>query len=191
MKKVTMLFTIVTIASWFTIVAEEAQQKTHFYVEAQRLFVHGGTQLQMTASHDFTPKLGLFAYGELHRNWGQIYAGPTLSLTPWLKLGGGIGLEDVDHSTPVRFGSFLWAGNEKDSLFAVGNFGHSGYWWRAETNHKFSDWFGGGLFAQRDAGIGPRLQLTFPKKPVVFWVAPTYFWETGKPRVVAAVRLQF
>lgn len=163
------------------------------YVEFQRLSMPAGTQLQLNIAHEFNETFGVFAYGQVHRNWGQTYAGPTFSPTSWLKLGSGVGLEDIGHSTPIRFGGFLWAGNEteKDSLFAVGDFGHSGYWWKVETNHKFSDWFGTGLFAQRDAGIGPRLQFTLPKKPIMFWIAPAYFWETGKPRVVCGLRLSF
>lgn len=204
MKKMTgMLFAVAIVLLQYSTTAEETEPTkselrltlpntaTHFYVEAQRLFVPGGTQLQLNISHDFNPTFGFFTYGELHRNWGQIYGGPTFSPASWLKVGTGIGIEETDNPTPIRFGSFLWVGNEKDSLFAVGNFGHSGYWWRAETNHRFSDWLGAGLFAQRDAGIGPRLQVTIPKKPIMFWIAPTYFWETGKPRVVGAIRLQF
>jgi len=164
---------------------------TYGYVEFQRLTVPGGTQLQMSVSHDFNETLGFFAYGEVHRNWGQIYAGPTFSPASWLKVGTGIGLEDIDVSTPLRYGGFLWAGNEKDSLLAVANFGQSGYWWRVDTNHRFSAWFGAGLLAQRDAGIGPRLQLTLPKKPITLWIAPTYFWDTGKPRFVCGLRFQF
>lgn len=198
-----LLLMIATLVLCFSARAEEAEPTkdtlsltsprtpTHFYVEVQRLFVPGGTQLQLSVSHDLSETFGLFTYGELHRSWGQIYAGPTFSPSSWLKIGTGIGLEDIDVSSPLRYGGFLWTGNEKDSLLAVGDFGQSGYWWRVDTNHKLSEWFGMGLLAQRDAGIGPRLQLTIHNKPIMFWIAPTYFWETGKPRVVCGLRLSF
>lgn len=163
----------------------------HGYLEFQRLTVPNGTQLQLNVFRDFNETLGLFAYGQVHRNWGQMYAGPTLSPASWLKVGTGIGLEDIDVSTPLRYGGFLWAGNEKDSFLAVADFGQSGYWWRVDTNHRLSDWFGVGLLAQRDAGFGPRLQLSIPRSSVMFWAAPTYFWETGKPRFVCGLRFQF
>lgn len=113
MKNMQALLMIATGALWFQVTAAEAEQATHFYIETQRLFVPGGTQLQLNITHDINPTFGLFTYGELHHNWEQIYGGPIFSPAPWLKIGTGLGLEVTDNPTPLRFGSFLWTGNAK------------------------------------------------------------------------------
>lgn len=163
---------------------------TRFHLETQRLFVPGGTQLQLGVQHSLNDTFGLFAYGEVHRRWWQIYAGPTFAPVSWLKIGAGIGVEQTDRN-PLRSGNFLWLGAGKNSWLTIGNISASGHWWHSEVNHQFNDWFGAGLFAQSDAGLGPRFQITIPKKPITVWFSPTYWWENGRPRFIAGLRLQF
>lgn len=163
---------------------------TSFYVEAQKLSVPGGTQLQFNLLRNLDETFGLFAFGQIFLHQGQIYGGPTYSPVPWLKIGTGLGFQETARLT-LRSGSFLRFGNDNNYWLTIGEISDNNYWWHSETNHKISDWFGLGLLAQSDAGIGPRLQLTIPNKPISFWLSPTYFWETGKPRFVCGLRYQF
>ena len=187
MKKLTMLIAVTVVAWSQTVVGQTnelsknqlglaSDSPTRLTVESQWVSVHDGLQLMLNVEHNLNDTFGLFAYGEAHEHWGQFYAGPTFTPADWIKFGLGVGLEEADKN-PLRSGNWLWLGKNKDSLLAVGNYSANGHWWHVHSNHQFNGWLGVGLFARSNAGAGPRLQITVPKKPISFWLSPTYNWD--------------
>ena len=137
-------------------------------------------------SGNITPKLGLFAWFQVDKAYGESYGGMSFSPTPWLQFGVGGGIEQADN--PARLGSFLWIGGKRQTVLAIYEHGGSGLWYKAEYNFALNDKVGVGLITERSKGTGPRLEMKIPRSPIIVWAAPLV--NDGKIIGLIGVRLR-
>lgn len=141
------------------------------------------------ASHKFNKELGTFLFLLVSKKWAQAYIGPTYSPSSWLQVGAGLGLEQADN--PTRFGGFVYMSRGCYSLLAIYEDGGGGHWYKSELNIKATGWLGAGAIVQHMLGVGPRIELSIPRTPVMIWAAPLYDWSTGRFNGTLAVRMSF
>lgn len=126
-------------------------------------------------------KWGLYIYNLISPKWGEIIAGPafhieTKNAKNVFETSCGLGVESA--YIPIRgLGLFKLTHfkneeqNQKGSLilFAVGEYGGSGYYYSTYLNYNISKWFGVGYLGQFDGVWGPRVEFNFPHGKI--WTA--------------------
>ncbi len=159
---------VLTLALFLVPVMASAQT----WVEIRTYTAEGATTPRLDAwlSGSIADKLGSFGWLQADQTYAEAYAGLTFSPKNWLQFGAGAGIEQAPR--PARFGSFLWAGNQRQSGLAIFEQGGSGPWWKAEYNYQLYAQLGVGLITERFKGSGIRLQVSLPKTPLTLWGAP-------------------
>ena len=137
-----------------------------------------------------SPRFGLFLQSAHGNLWGETVFGPTLSLTPELEVGAGIG---IDHYAPrlmrLRLNSY-WDHQRTDSfIYTQIDFGKTGNWAWMDGARMFGAIGIGGLLQMPGGGVGPKVELRVGK--VGFWVAPVYEWEEKTTRMLVGSRFMF
>lgn len=101
---------------------------------------------------------GLFAFGMAMPGWGEVYGGVTYAPVDWLAVEVGVGLETTPEA-PWRVGGDIWVGSGRWSLFALGEVGGSGPWYKLVGGYAATDWLTLGAMSQAYLGHGPRLEV--------------------------------
>ena len=135
-------------------------------------------QLDAYISRKSNEHVGAFGWFVTNQYWSEAYAGVQLYPKKWMTVDVGAGLET--DKNPWRLGGVVWIGNDKQSLLTILEMGGSGFWWRSTYNRAAGKRFGLGAMGQAQRGVGPRVQFTIPKTPIVLWTAPFFNWN-GKP----------
>lgn len=180
MKKVILLVVTLALVPSFVSAQTWVEQRTDVTADTTTPRLDGWISGKVTGS------VGTFAWFQIDQNYGQGYAG--LSLTPksWLQFGVGAGVEQT--TRPLRFGSFVWAGNQHVSLLFIGEGLGSGWWYKSEFNWTATKDLGIGLMTERFKGTGPRVQYAVPGTPLTIWSA--YLFNEGGNRALMGIRVK-
>ncbi|OGY88013.1 MAG: hypothetical protein A2233_04875 [Candidatus Kerfeldbacteria bacterium RIFOXYA2_FULL_38_24] len=100
--------------------------------------------------------------------WAEAYGGATLAPTENLELGIGVGFEQA--ATPLRGAASLFAAKGRLSVFAVGEYGGSGGWYRAQAMGQVAPGLKLGLASRAGKGSGGRMEVV--NGSFTIWVEP-------------------
>lgn len=169
MKSIAIFVTVVLV-----IIAVPAAGQTTGFIEEQSVFAGGESShaLHATLNHQLTTAVlpttfGVWAWAQASTGYGQLYAGPYVDLGAHLQFGIAAGWETS--SNEVRKAAYVWAGKDKWSVYAIGETGGSGPWYRAIGGYQATQNLKVSVMTQRGLGVGPRVDLSI--KPFAVWGA--------------------
>ena len=144
----------------------------------------------LSMGQKLSPRFGLFLQSAHGNLWGETVFGPTLSLTPGLEVGAGIG---VEHYTPrllrLRLNSYYDHERTGSFIYTQIDFGKTGNWVWADGTRMFGHVGIGGLLQMSGGGVGPKFEVRVGK--IAFWVAQVYEWKEKEVRVLVGTRFMF
>ena len=139
-------------------------------------------------------KFHLTIYALVNKNFSEALVGVAYSPKKWVKIGLSSGIENNSVSAAgYRFGSSLWLGKNKNSLFSIfekGD-GKDNYFYKTTYKYTFSDKLHLGLVAWRYHGIGPLATYNIKKIDSSLWVTPLYDFEFEVARIVLGTTIKF
>ena len=141
--------------------------------------------VQLSGSKFYTQHIGAWFWSSVNGTWGEGYVGPIVAITNELQIGIAAGFETtVVKPWRVGYIAGYYSGDHFAEVF--GEFGEAHYWIRSDSNYQMNDWFGIGVHAETDFGVGPRVRLRLPASvnpiPIELWGAPAFDW-TGNGAV--------
>ena len=153
--------------------------QTLFTKEEGRAVTHSNQYLQGFAYLD--DKTGVWGFAYRESRYVSATFGVYYDFVDWFELGAAAGLErlrgDDDRArTFGRWAGSLWLGTAETSLTLYYENGASKeYWYQLDAMWRPRRHFGAGVFAQRYAGVGPRVLVRPPKIPLEVWIAPAMY----------------
>lgn len=184
--------TIITLLVFFTSAIAQEQQIT-FQPEVEGTIHRGKSITSLNNLVSFTPaesRWGGSAWMQYSKDYAQFYAGPTFSPTPWIQAGLGVGMEKFESVHAIRWGSFLWIGNNRCSTIAIYEDSHnSGYWYKSMIMANIGKGLVFGGMIQRYAGFGPRVEFNIPKTPLVLWASFLHDWKTNHENIMVGGKI--
>ncbi len=134
-------------------------------------------------------KVDAFIWAQSGPGFHQLYAGPSVSVKPWLSVSVGAGVQRVGDKVNPRVGGSVWVGKDRVSNLLLWEAAGSGPWYKNQTSVRFSKGVTGSLVVQRFAGIGPEIQVMIPKTS--FSVRTSALRQGGVTTTSIAVRFSF
>lgn len=178
-----LFITVVVAFLFFSIsISAIAEEQILFQPETQGTVFRGKSisQIKGLITYSNGSPWGASGWFQYDKDYAQFYAGPTFSPAPWIQAGVGIGMERYESKEALRWGSFLWLGNDRYSAIAIyEDSHHSGYWYNAEAMVGVNSWAKIGIKVERYTGVGPKMEIKIPKTPVRLWTSFLHDWETG------------
>lgn len=140
------------------------------YTDLQ-FYSQGGPRLESYAVDN-----GIFKLFIVSKDYAEGYIGVSQALVPWLEVELGVGIETSENLW--RMGSAVWLGAGKISNFTILETGASGFWYRNHTKFQVAKMVGLGMFAQKNDGLGPRVDVIIPKTKLALWGAYLFHPQT-------------
>lgn len=168
-------------------------QKSSFFLEQQNVYNHSTEKvtpnLFIWASTDISKHWGLFSFGMANNGWGELYAGPryfTGIKNGIIEFGYGIGFESSKNKGP-RNALYVFGETKKNNQLVKSKnqfmiyteHGPNGPWAFAYYTYGLTKRISVGVHSQRFSATGPRVQLDFAKRLMVY-VVPGKNIETGE-----------
>ena len=120
-------------------------------------------------------KFYLAIYTLVNKRFSEVLVGFTYAPKKWIKIGLSSGIENsAVSSAGYRFGSSLWLGKDKNSLFSIfekGD-GRDNFFYKTTYKHKISDRIHLGIVAWRFHGVGPLAFYNIKKLIPLFGFLP-------------------
>lgn len=200
MKKLSILLTAI-LCTTFT----KTNAQSSFFLEQQNIYnsksnswTHSGF---IWAAAPLTKHWGIFSFATASKNWGEFYAGPNYVgkiKKGIVEIGSGIGFE-TSKNDGLRSGSYIFLQTKRDStqnvkgktqMMAFFEHGPSGPWYLGFYTRGITKHFSIGVQSQRFSSTGPRLQLDFAKKLMIY-VVPGMNIESKEKTVHFGLRAYF
>lgn len=172
--------------------AQPFGEQGYLWVEPQVAAEKGGEYFStISLGQKLSPRLGLFLQTAHGNFWGETVFGPTLSITPELEVGTGIGIE---HYSPrlLRFRLHSYYDHKRTGSFLYTQFdaGKTGSWVWVNGARMFGPVGVGALVQMPGGGAGPKLELRAGKH-IGIWAASVYEWNEKTARVLIGTRFMF
>ncbi len=134
-------------------------------------------------------RFGAYFFSLLNPNWGQTYGGILFRPANWITLNAGVGLER--DSLPWRVSAGAFIAHKRVSLLQVYEYGGSGFWYNIVLHYQLLDFLRAGMTFKRYYGLGPDIEISIPRSPLTFTLAPFYDFEFNMARLFVSFRYGF
>ncbi|EKE11389.1 MAG: hypothetical protein ACD_15C00092G0003 [uncultured bacterium] len=109
-------------------------------------------------------KLGISGVASVSKDYSEAYIGPIWMPAPWISLEAGVGLQQIENGSPLRYALAGWIGNSIGSLYYIREMGaNNDDWWeklRIFANlGKFSKI---GVVYEKGYDWGPIIEIPIP-----------------------------
>lgn len=165
-----LVLVIITLCTLLISTVHAEEMKISWSIQEKNIVTRAGmtpiVDLYMTARTNRSP-LGVFAWSVYTPGWTEVVTGVTFAPASWIELAVGGGVEEA--SKPLRVAGSLWIGDDRYSLYALGEIGGTAPWYTAVGTVRASQQLGVGALSQRDVGTGPYMQMRAGS--VTLWIA--------------------
>jgi len=144
-------------------------------------------QLHLYNTSSLTSKISALSFALVSESYAEAYAGIEFAPVPSISIGLGAGLETAEN--PWRIGASLWMGHGPVSLFAAGENGGTGYWYKVVASYAVTEYLTTGIWSKRFAGVGPMIQLAIPRTLATVWMVPAYDFEFDTRNFIVGVKV--
>lgn len=180
----------IIIALIIVLFSTNAVAGTGFFLEVREYAivadkVKPNPKVNTFVTYQFTDLVGVEIFTVTKKGWAQARVGPSLTILYGLTLSAGFGLEQA--ATPLRGAVSVSWKIWRLGLFACGEYGGSGHYYIGNADVQATDWFAIGAFAERFAGVGPRMKFKILKTPLTVWIAGTHDFEFDANKIVTSI----
>lgn len=107
---------------------------------------------------------GISGVISVSENYSESYIGPIWMPAPWISLEAGIGLQEVENDSPLRYAAAGWIGNSVGSLYYIREMGSaSDDWWeKFRIFANLGELAKVGAVYEKDYDWGPIVEVSIP-----------------------------